>query len=170
MDSQPLRILLIDDDETAFIFIRRFLSKVPEKKFNIEWAPTFEEGSKLINDRRHDLYLIDYRLNGQSGLDLLRKTMTLGVEAPVIILTGTEDPRIDEEAGQLGAADFLLKDKLDASTLERSIRYAVQHFATLRALQRSNERFRLLFERSMDAILISDDHGQFVEVNTAACN
>jgi PAS domain S-box-containing protein len=49
------------------------------------------------------------------------------------------------------------------------IRYSVQHAATLKALQKSHERFRLLFERSMDAILISNDRGQFVELNGAAC-
>jgi two-component system, LuxR family, sensor kinase FixL len=49
------------------------------------------------------------------------------------------------------------------------IRYSVQHAATLQALQKSHERFRLLFERSLDSILISDDAGRFVEVNGAAC-
>jgi PAS domain-containing protein len=84
-----------------------------------------------------------------------------GVQTPIIILTGSDDPKVDLEATELGAADFLIKDQLDPVMLERVIRYSVQHAATLQALQKSHERFRLLFERSLDAILISDDRGPF---------
>ena len=170
MDTPILKILLIDDDETAFILIRRLLQKVSDKKFNVEWAQSFEAGLTAIANRRHDLYLLDYYLGFENGLDLLRKAISLKTPAPIIVLTGIDDPKIDRAAAEIGAADFLLKDKLDTATLERSIRYSLQHFATLNALQRSNERFRLLFERSLDAILISDDHGQFVEANSSACH
>lgn len=168
METLPLRILLTDDEEASFLLIRHMLSKVPGKKFIVEWAATFDTGLRLIQEQRHDLHLIDYRLNHESGLDLLRQAVALGIQAPIIILTGSDDPAVDLEATQLGAADFLLKDKLDPSTLERSIRYAIQHSATLRALQRSNEQFRLLFERSLDAILIYDDDEKFTEINSAA--
>ncbi|MEO7299783.1 MAG: ATP-binding protein, partial [Verrucomicrobiota bacterium] len=104
-----------------------------------------------------------------SGLDLLNKAVASKASAPIIILTGADDPTVDMEATRMGAADFLVKDHLDAATLERSIRYSVQHFETLKALRGSRDRFRLLFERSMDAILISDDEGKVIEVNSAAC-
>src|SRR5205814_2319663 len=105
----------------------------------------------------------------ESGLDLIREATVVGLQAPIIVLTGAANPIIDLEATKIGAADFIVKDRLDSISLERSIRYAMQHFETLRQLQKSNERFRLLFERSMDAILISDDDGRFLEVNNAAC-
>jgi PAS domain S-box-containing protein len=76
---------------------------------------------------------------------------------------------VDREAAEMGASDFLIKDRLEPVMLERVIRYSVQQAAALQALQRSHERFRLLFERSLDAILISTDSGRFVEVNGAAC-
>ena len=168
MEPLPIRISLTDDEETSFILIRHLLAKVPGKKFIIEWAANFDAGLRLIQEKRHDLHLIDYRLGSESGLDLLRQAVALGTQAPIIILTGSDDPAVDLEATQLGAADFLIKDKLDPSTLERSIRYAIQHFATLRELQRSNQQFRLLFERSLDAILIYNDDEQFTAINSAA--
>ena len=45
----------------------------------------------------------------------------------------------------------------------------MQQYSVLKALRKSHERFRLLFERSMDAILISDDEGKIIEVNGPAC-
>jgi PAS domain S-box-containing protein len=169
MGNPRLRTLLIDDDESAYLIIRRLLSKVPNKTFELEWASTFDAGLKTMLEKQHDVCLLDYHLGIANGLDLLRKAISMGVKTPIIILTGVDDPRVDTEAANIGASDFLQKDQLTPVLLERSIRYALQHFATLNALQKSHDRFRLLFERSMDAILITDDQGHFVEVNGAAC-
>jgi PAS domain S-box-containing protein len=164
------RVLLVDDEEASFILLRRFLSKVPGKNFVTDWASTYEDGLAALRQNRHDVCLLDYRLGIHTGLDLLREATSQGLQTPIIILTGSDDPKVDLEATELGAADYLLKDQLEPVMLERVIRYSMQHAETLKALQKSHERFRLLFERSMDAILISNDHGQFVEVNGAACH
>lgn len=165
-----MRILLVDDDENAFLLLRRLLSKISRKKFEVDWAPSYETGLAALRRQQHDVYLVDYRLGVESGLDLLSQAVSLPATAPIIILTGADDPQVDLEATRMGAADFLVKDHLDPAILERSIRYAIQHFATLRALRKSHERFRLLFERSMDAILISDDTGKIIEANKVACD
>ncbi len=169
MDHLSVRVLLVDDDENAFLLLRRLLTKISRKQFHVEWAPSYKTGLEAMQRQQHDVYLVDYRLGAESGLDLLREAAALEAQAPIIILTGADDPKVDLEATRMGAADFLVKDHLDAAMLERSIRYSMQHFATLRALRKSHERFRLLFERSMDAILISDDEGKIIEVNSAAC-
>ncbi|MDB6026496.1 MAG: putative signal transduction histidine kinase [Verrucomicrobiales bacterium] len=169
LPKTSIRVLLVDDDENVHLLIQHLLRKVPNKKFEVDWVATYEAGMKAIQPQTHDVYLVDYRLGAENGLELLRKANSMGVQAPIIILTGADDPIIDLEATKGGASDFLLKDRLDAITLERSIRYSIQHFETLRALQKSNERFRLLFERSLDAIMISEDDGRFIEVNPAAC-
>jgi PAS domain S-box-containing protein len=169
MAAAPVRVLLIDDEENYLILFRRLLAKAPEKTFTVDWAASYEEGLAALRENRHDACLLDYRLGPRTGLDLLREAMARGVQTPIIILTGLEDPQVDREAAQLGASDFLIKDRLEPVMLERVIRYSVQQAAALQALQRSHERFRLLFERSLDAILISTDSGRFVEVNGAAC-
>jgi PAS domain S-box-containing protein len=169
MNNTTTRVLLVDDDEASFILLRRLLSKVPQKTLATDWAPSYEEGLRLLNKNQHDVCLMDYRLGPRTGLDLLREAVAHGIQTPIIILTSSEDPKVDLQATELGAADFLLKDQLEPVMLERVIRFAIQHAATLTALQKSHERFRLLFERSMDAILISNDRGQFVDVNGAAC-
>jgi PAS domain S-box-containing protein len=165
----PIRVLLVDDDENARPLTEYLLRKIPNKKFHIDWVPSYKSGLDAIRGQRHDVYLVDYKLAGESGIDLIREATSLGLQAPFIVLTHSADPLIDLEATKVGAADFLIKDKLDHISLERSIRYSMQHFETLRALQKSNERFRLLFERSMDGILISDDEGKILEANSAAC-
>jgi PAS domain S-box-containing protein len=169
MENAPVKVLLIDDEENSFILLRRMATKAPDRQFAMDWAATYAEGLKILERQQHDVCLLDYRLGAETGLDLLREAVKRGIETPIIILTGSDDPRVDLEATELGASDFLLKDSLNPVILERVIRYAIQHAATLKALKKSNERFRLLFERSMDAILISNNRGDLVEVNSAAC-
>lgn len=169
MENAPIKVLLIDDEENSQVLLRRMLSKAPDKRFVLDWAASYNQGLAALQTRRHDVCLLDYRLGPQTGLELLQAAVERGVETPIIILTGSDDPKVDLEATQLGASDFLLKDALNPVILERVIRYSIQHAATLKALKKSNERFRLLFERSMDAILISNNRGELVEANTAAC-
>ena len=167
---EKIRVLLVDDDEDAYILIRRLLGRIAHKKMEVEWAKSYQAGVEKIAQPDHDIYLVDHRLGEKTGIDFLKEAQTRNLQCPIIILTGSSDPTIDWEAARTGAADFLLKDKLDPDTLERSIRYSMQHFATLRALQKSNERFRLLFERSRECIFISDDSGKLLEANEAAAS
>ncbi|MGO8697635.1 MAG: response regulator [Limisphaerales bacterium] len=164
-----VRVLLVDDEETSYVLLRRMLGKVPGKTYVTDWASGYGEGLTALMENRHDVCLLDYRLGSRTGLEVLRDAVAKGVQTPIIILTGQDVPQVDMEAAQLGAADFLLKDQLEPVMLERVIRYSIQQAAAVKALQKSHEHFRLLFERSMDAILVSNDRDEFVEVNGAAC-
>src|ERR1044071_7291842 len=127
--SQPIRVLLIDDDQDSYILTRHKLSKIPGGSFAVDWAASYEQGLEEIKKNGHDVYLLDYRLGAQTGLDLLGEALAAGCKAPIIMLT-SENPLVDAEAMKLGAADFLSKDKLDSALLERSIRYSVKHYDT----------------------------------------
>jgi PAS domain S-box-containing protein len=168
-ENEVIRVLLVDDEEDAYLLISRYLSRVRGRKYKVDWARSYEAGVEALARREHHIYLIDYRLGSRTGLDLLRTAMSAGVKSPMIILTGAADPRVDMQAIKIGAADFLVKDALATDSLDRSIRYNLQHHATLLALEKSHERFRLLFDRSLDAILMSDHSGRIVEANGAAC-
>ena len=144
--NTTLRVLLVDDEEASFFFLKRLLSRVPQKGFTTDWASTYDDGLKALSENRHDVCLLDHRLGPRTGLDLLREAAAQNIQIPIIILTSSDDPKVDLQAAELGAADFVLKDRMEPVMLERVIRYSVQHAATLKALQKSHERFRLLFE------------------------
>jgi signal transduction histidine kinase len=117
---------LIDDDEDDFIITRQLLGDIEGQRYNLEWAATYQAGLARIERQGHDVYLIDYRLGTENGLELIRQAIKDGCEAPLILLTGRGDRNIDIEAMKAGAADYLAKDKLDALLLERSIRHSIE--------------------------------------------
>jgi diguanylate cyclase (GGDEF)-like protein len=127
MYGKLLKILLVDDDEDDYIMTRDLLSEIKELNYDMKWVPTYDAALEAMkcNDY-YDVFLFDYRLGDRTGLELLRETVANGCKVPIILLTGQGDHELDVEAMKLGAADYLNKGQIDASLLERSIRYAIE--------------------------------------------
>lgn len=124
--TNPISVLLIDDDEDDFLIIKNLLAQIPASPFVVAWASSFDKGAAAIANSEHDVYLIDYRLGAQDGTELLEAAEPQKRSEPFIILTGAGDERIEREAMKLGAADYLVKGTFTAELLSRSIRYALQ--------------------------------------------
>jgi signal transduction histidine kinase len=120
-------VLLVEDDEDDYVLTRDLLREIDGERFELQWRATFEDGAAAIESEDFDVSLFDYRLGGRTGLELLEVSRTLRPTTPVILLTGQGDLEVDIAAMRSGAADYLLKDGLDAAQLERSIRYSIQH-------------------------------------------
>jgi PAS domain S-box-containing protein len=125
-EEEIIRVLLIEDDEDDFIITRDLLAEIPGKKFSVEWVKTYEQGLAIMVLNRHDVCLLDYRLGAYNGVELLRAAVAGGCQSPVILLTTSGHQKIDMEAMEAGASDYLVKSVLEANWLERSIRYAIQ--------------------------------------------
>jgi DNA-binding NtrC family response regulator len=126
MDPGKLRVLLADDNQDDYVITRDLFHSIGRERFHLDWVPTYHEALQAIDLNQHDLYLFDYRLGEADGLDLLREALDRGCKAPIILLTGHDDWETDVRAMKAGAADYLVKNRLDSKLLERSIRYALE--------------------------------------------
>ena len=134
--AEAVRLLLIDDDEDEYELLRGVLGDIRGTQYELEWVSSYGEGIQAISEGRHHAYLIDYRLGGASGVDLVRQAREKGSEDPLIRLTGEGSRSVDMTAMEAGATDFLEKGTPPA-LLERSIRYAITQAATSKALRRA---------------------------------
>ncbi|MCI0366112.1 MAG: PAS domain S-box protein, partial [Phycisphaerales bacterium] len=123
---ERLKVLLVEDDEDDYILARGLLAEIKGSRFKLDWISTYEEGLKAMVANKHDVCLVDYRLGARNGIDLLRAAQEQGCQAPIILLTGQGEHEIDLMAMKAGAADYLVKGRLDSGLLERSIRYAIE--------------------------------------------
>jgi diguanylate cyclase (GGDEF)-like protein/PAS domain S-box-containing protein len=122
-----IRVLLVEDDEDDYLITRDMLAEQDISRFEVDWAPDYDDALRTIRMQCHDVYLIDYRLGERTGLQLMREGFADRPSAPVIMLTGLATHELDLEATALGVTDFLVKQELAAAGLERSIRYAISH-------------------------------------------
>ncbi len=125
-EPQIIKVLLVEDDEDDFVITRDLLSEIPGKKFALDWAKNFDEGLQFILRNQHEVCLLDYRLGAHNGVELLRMAAERGCQASIILLTTLGQHKLDVEAMEAGASDYLVKSRLDGDGLERSIRYAIQ--------------------------------------------
>jgi PAS domain S-box-containing protein len=163
--KQLVKVLLIEDDEDDVLLTREYLADSASFRFEVEWEPVTERAMDKMVNGVYDVFLIDYRLDSHTGLDLIKFAQDKGVNRPCILLTGQGDLRVDLDATRYGAADYLVKTELSASILERSIRYALSQAKVIRELDEKEKRYRSLFERSIDPIFLADDKLNFVDVN-----
>lgn len=169
MTERPLKVLLVEDDEDDFIITRDLFSEIAHPQFVVEWVDNYELASQRIQAAEHDVYFIDYRLGIHNGLDLLKQAVADGCQAPIILLTGLGDKKVDIEAMKAGAADYLVKGQITTALLERSVNHSLERKHVERRLRESEEQYRLLFDRNPHPIWVVDRLSRkFLAVNQAA--
>lgn len=150
------KILLIDDDRMQFRLTQEQFKNFHGERFELQWAETYEEGIAKLLSGDHAACLLDYQLGPRNGLELIRKAIGAGCRTPIVFLTAESSERVDIEAMNAGALDYLVKGEISASSLERSLRYALKLGDTLEALRRLATRDQLtglLNRREFDRIL-----------------
>ncbi|MBI2968505.1 MAG: response regulator, partial [Bacteroidetes bacterium] len=131
-------ILLIDDDEDDFLIIKGIIREITDRQYTLDWVSSYDQGLKDILARRHDVYLVDYRLGVRTGLELIKESIARGIGKPMILLTGQGTLQIDEQAMEAGAYDFIEKSTLNPHLLERAIRYSIRHAGDIHEIRKLN--------------------------------
>ena len=100
------KILVIDDDSS----IRRVFEKhLAEKEFEVVTAGDGEEGIELFTAHKPDIVILDIRLPGKNGLEVLQEIRAQGRDSAVVMITAHEDMETTIEAMRRGAFDYLPK-------------------------------------------------------------
>ncbi|NLR78707.1 hybrid sensor histidine kinase/response regulator [Chitinophaga eiseniae] len=159
---------MIDDDEDDFFLVTQLLQDISPGQYEIEWAPSYQKGIAALESDEHDVYLVDYRLGPNTGIDVLRRVQEMPNQLPVIMLTGKGDYHIDREAMLAGAYDYLVKGEITADLLERSIRYALDEYNHRRTIEESEKKYYGIFEKAHDLIILADCDRNIIDANPAA--
>lgn len=162
---RTIRVLVVEDLEDDYIYLDRILKKAVFARYELTWCSTYETGLQAAALREYDIALFDYNLGTGTGLDLLREALLMGCEQPVILLTGHDSPEVDREALGAGAADYICKNDLSITQLERAIRYSLRHAAMLASVRKSQHQLELFMRNVPCAVCIRDEEGRYVFQN-----
>ena len=99
-------ILLVDD---TFVLRDRLSMAMQQRGFRVETAGNFDEAVEVFRTRPTDLAVLDLRMPGKSGLELLRKLLQMKPETRIIILSGFGSIPASIDAVRAGAVNFLSK-------------------------------------------------------------
>jgi two-component system response regulator FixJ len=134
MPSETAIVHVIDDDEALRDSLAFLLRTADLEVMSYASAAAFLDALPLTG---LTCIITDVRMPGLSGIDLLRRVKELGIEVPVIVITGHGDVPLAVEAMRFGAVDFLEKP-FDDEILLLSVRAALRQQAG--AAKRQSER------------------------------
>jgi two-component system response regulator FixJ len=134
MPSETAIVHVIDDDEALRDSLAFLLRTADLEVMSHASAAAFLDALPLTG---LTCIITDVRMPGLSGIDLLRRVRELGIEVPVIVITGHGDVPLAVEAMRFGAIDFLEKP-FDDEILLQSVRAALRQQAG--AARRQSER------------------------------
>jgi len=123
-DDRPTslgRILIIDDDVALVEFLT---SSFMESGFDVIGAHHGGDGLMLADVHKPDIVLLDVRMPGMSGVEVLQQMRTRWPWLPVIVITGLADAQLARALLQRGAFDYVAKP-FDVDHLQRCVAAAL---------------------------------------------
>ena len=99
------KILVVDDDPA----VRKMLTQLLETTAEIVAVSTGEEALRLVDAERPRLMLLDMRMPGMGGLEVLQAARAAAPALTVIMLTGENDMDLATRALELGAVEYVTK-------------------------------------------------------------
>jgi CheY-like chemotaxis protein len=121
MDTRKLKVLLVEDDK---FLAEMYRLRLVAEGYDVRVANDGLSGLATALQRPPDLLLLDLRLPGLGGLDLLdqlRRSPT-GADLPVIVLTNYGEMEIIDRGRALGVLEYLIKSQTTPNTLIETIK------------------------------------------------
>src|SRR4029079_11796630 len=101
-----MRILVIEDDPTVGQYVKRGLE---EHRWSVDLVADGEEGERRAGSEAYDLVVLDMRLPGKSGMEVLQALRARGFERPVLVLTAQDAVDAKVSTLRAGADDYVTK-------------------------------------------------------------
>jgi DNA-binding NarL/FixJ family response regulator len=133
-DLRSISVLLIEDDPDYRRLIERWLANSSEARFGVLSAARLDDAWNRI--AVSDVIVLDLGLPDASGLETLVAARDLAGNAPIVVLTGSEDADIGQRALRAGADGFVSKRRADPEILHAVLRRAIHAREHARAQDR----------------------------------
>ena len=165
--TKSIRLLIVEDDEDDYFLLVSSLKNTSFHK-SIVWAESFSKAKEILKQQGIDLVIVDYRLGIHTGIELVSYIKEKYPFIPTILMTGLQALAIDEQALKSGVYDYLVKGQYTSEDIDRSIRYAIEKANVLKSLKESENKFKNLFENSVEYVFIVDYDLNVIDANKAA--
>ncbi|MFC1709665.1 response regulator [Candidatus Omnitrophota bacterium] len=117
------KLLIVDDEIDVREFAKNFFKR---RKIDVDTAESGEEALSKLSSFNPDLMILDVRMGGMDGLDVLKKMREAGNKTEVIMVTGMTEQETMDTANELGVIGYIHKplvlDELEKEVLGRLVK------------------------------------------------
>lgn len=164
--TQPLRILLIDDNRSDRVLIIRELQREFEH-LDIQEIVSAREFDQAIASNAFDVVITDFQLRWTTGLGILETVKHHCPHCPVVMFTNTGTEEIAVEAMKLGLDDYIIKQPNRYIRVTASVRVALERRDARRRLALLEIRLEGLLNKIKLGVFRADATGSVLEANPA---
>ena len=152
MAEKPIKVLLIDDDEEYSAVAKHYLRSIHHRTFDLVSVPSDALAMEKLAERKDfDIILMDYFLQGTTGLEITKKIFDAQYDIPIILLTANRDFRIAIEAMKFGVEEYLVKEEAVDTVLPRTVISVLERYQLKKRIQEV-EKDALIAEKKTEAI------------------
>jgi sigma-B regulation protein RsbU (phosphoserine phosphatase) len=167
MSAPVLKVLLIEDVPKYARLMKEMLGDHRGTKFELEWADSFDRGLENLSEQHFDVLLLDLAVAAAHGTSSVPDLQHAAPHLPIIILSTLDDEDSALKAVHQGAQDYLVQGEIDSHLLVRSIRYAIERKRAEMALLQAEEKYRSIFENTVEGIFQTTPDGKYLSANPA---
>jgi len=138
--TEPLNILLVDDNAVDIKMLQRMLAQDPSNIAKAKTAENFKEADKILKKDDIDVVVLDLNLTDTKGVETLVKLHQKFPEAAIVVNTGAYEEDLGLKTLSMGAQDFIVKGKYTSYGLTKAINYAKERKRFEMELQLANTR------------------------------
>jgi PAS domain S-box-containing protein len=158
------RILVVDDEKAIRLFLK---SALEHSGYQVDTAVDFESAIEKLHEGGIDLVLSDIILGGKTGIDILQEVKNMGINCPVVLITGAPSVSTASDAVRLGAFDYISKP-FGTEHILKVTATALRHKELADKLSESRKTLDAIFRSVTDAIITVDDKLRILQLNEAA--
>lgn len=157
------KILIVDDEEVIRFAYKSHLSK---EGYSVVTAKDYPTALDIISQTDLDVVIADIILGRHTGIDVLKEIKRLGINCPVIMVTGEPNITTAMEAVRLGAFDYLPKP-VRKEMLLSTTRVALKHKMLIDEKETYRQNLEAIFSSINDAVVTVDPSLRVLAANAA---
>ncbi len=122
--EEDLKVLIVDDEDDL---VSTLVERLEIRGVDATGVCSGTQAIQLVENNGFDVVVLDVKLKGEDGVEIMKQIKEIQPELPVILLTGHLSPEASEEGFKAGAIDYLLKP-INLNDLMTKMREAIAVF------------------------------------------
>lgn len=167
-NNELTKLWIIEDNAGDLMLLEEVLIDLGFKSKNIRHFIDIQMFEEALKEDCPDVLLLDLFLPGSQGLETFKRIMPVTERFPVIVLSGLDSMNTAFESVKLGAQDYLIKDEMNDEMINKMINYAIERFANIIDIKKSEEKYRILFQSIPLSVIMLDENNTVLEINDSA--
>lgn len=156
-----MKVLIVEDNPDHRLIFRKKL-EAHYQDIVIHNADCVHEAVQRLESQEYQTVLLDYRLKGQNGIDLVKWIKGQQIDTPVIMITSMEDVEVAVQAIKLGVYDYICKNKESLDKLPFLLGKVIEEYDLKSRLKQAELKYHTLINGMDEAVFMMDASRRFV--------